>query len=288
MSNEEFGPSPTAPSTLSSDAPSAAASAVPSDLVEAALRAARKRGAAVADVPMQAIAQEAGVSRSTLLRRLGGVRHALDEAVRAAGVDPGGQKPVRERAVEAGAALISSDGLAALSLERVAAAAECSVHSLYAVFGSRDGMTQAIFERYGPFVNIETILATHPGDLRSTVRRVYAHLAEVVALEPRVLPAILAEVLARPGDEATQALASHMVPRLYASIGEWLSAEVAAGRVRDLPLIALIHQMSNPLLMHLLLRPALELVPDLKLPSVEEMCEAFAEAFVHAVELPGP
>jgi hypothetical protein len=34
------------------------------------------------------------MSRSTLLRRLGDSRAALDEAVRAAGVDPGGQ-PVR-------------------------------------------------------------------------------------------------------------------------------------------------------------------------------------------------
>lgn len=270
VSNEEFQPP----------------CAVPPDLVEAALRAARTRKAAVADVSMQAIAQEAGISRSTLLRRLGGARHALDEAVRAAGVDPGGQKPVRERAVEAGAALISSDGLAALSLERIAAAAGCSVHSLYAAFGGRDEVVQAIFERYGPFVNIEAILATRHEGLKSTVRAIYAHLADVVGREPRVLPAILAEVLARPGSDATRALARHMVPRLYSSIGEWLASEVAAGRIRDMPLIALIHQMSNPLLMHLLLRPALELVPDLQLPSVEEMCDSFAEAFVQAVGLP--
>ncbi|MEC3891137.1 hypothetical protein [Nocardiopsis sp. LDBS1602] len=35
------------------------------------------------------VAQEEGISRSTLLRRLGGPRGSLDEAVRAWGVDPG-------------------------------------------------------------------------------------------------------------------------------------------------------------------------------------------------------
>ncbi|MZE70351.1 TetR/AcrR family transcriptional regulator, partial [Streptomyces sp. SID5789] len=41
------------------------------ELVQAALRAARTHDMAVGDVSMQAIAQEAGISRSTLLRRLG-------------------------------------------------------------------------------------------------------------------------------------------------------------------------------------------------------------------------
>lgn len=71
----------------------AADEVVPSELVEAALRAAEKLAKDVADVPVVAIAAEAGMSRSTLLRRLGGSRAALDAAVRAAGVDPGGQPP---------------------------------------------------------------------------------------------------------------------------------------------------------------------------------------------------
>lgn len=72
------------------------------DLVAAAVRVAEQSGKDVADVPLKAIAQAAGVSRSTLVRRLNGSRLALDEAVRAAGIDPGG-RPVRVRAIEAGA-----------------------------------------------------------------------------------------------------------------------------------------------------------------------------------------
>ncbi|HWS92151.1 MAG TPA: hypothetical protein VN306_06530, partial [Mycobacterium sp.] len=56
---------------------------VTDDLVQAALRAARALGKDVADVPVIAIAREAGLSRSTLIRRLGGTRAALDAAVRA-------------------------------------------------------------------------------------------------------------------------------------------------------------------------------------------------------------
>lgn len=63
------------------------------EVVAAALRAAERLGKGVADVPVAMIATEAGISRSTLLRRFGGSRTALNEAVRAAGVDPGGLPP---------------------------------------------------------------------------------------------------------------------------------------------------------------------------------------------------
>jgi AraC-like DNA-binding protein len=52
--------------------------AVPWDLVAAAIRAAERCGKDVADVPLSTIAQVAGISRSTLARRLQGSRRALD------------------------------------------------------------------------------------------------------------------------------------------------------------------------------------------------------------------
>src|SRR5262245_5173935 len=81
-------------------------------LVDAAMEAADELGRDIADVPITAIARHAGISRSTLLRRLGGSRTALDDAVRARGVDPGGIPPVRVRALDAAAALIAQNGLA--------------------------------------------------------------------------------------------------------------------------------------------------------------------------------
>src|ERR1700735_1482680 len=170
---------------------------VPADVVQAALRAAESLGKDVADVPLVAIAREAGMSRSTLVRRLNGTRQPLDDAVRAAGVEPGGRPPVRERAVQAAASLISDRGLATVTLEAVAARADCSVHSLYAVFGGRDELLRTVFDRYSPILDLDEAISYPHAELGETVHRVYQLLTEAFSREPRVTPAMLAEALAR-------------------------------------------------------------------------------------------
>ena len=189
-------------------------------------------GRDVADVPLIAIAREAGMSRSTLVRRLNGSRQPLDDAVRAAGVEPGGRPPVRERAVQGAAALISDRGLAAVTLEAVAAQADCSVHSLYAVFGGRDELLRNVFDRYGPILELDEAISDPHADLAETVHRIYRLLAEAFSREPRVAPAMLAEGLARPTSPAAQALLQYHVPRMLAGVGQWLAGEITAGRIR--------------------------------------------------------
>ena len=121
-----------------------------------------------------------GCPRSTLLRQLGGSRRALDDAVRDSGVDPGGRPPVRLRAVAAAAALISAGGVDAATFEAVAAEADCSVHSLYAVFGSRDALLYAVYDRYIPAVDLEDA-TSGPSGLPETVRAIYRSIAEALS-----------------------------------------------------------------------------------------------------------
>ncbi|WP_026122361.1 TetR/AcrR family transcriptional regulator [Nocardiopsis halotolerans] len=256
---------------------------VPADLVSAALRASDNLGKDVADVSLVAIADEAGVSRSTLLRRVGGSRRALDEAVRASGVDPGGQRPVRERAVESAARLISEQGLAATTLEAVAASAGCSVHSLYAAFGGRDELLRAVFERYTPILDVEEALAAPEEDLSSRVHGIYRMLGTRLSREPRVLPAVLADVFARPEGPTVDLLARFFFPRMLAGVGGWLAGEVAAGRIRDLPVPLLIQQLISPVALHFMMRPALGRVPGIEFPDAEEVYTTFADAFLRAV-----
>ena len=148
---------------------------------------AERSGKDVADVPLATIAQAAGMSRSTLVRRLKGSRQALDEAVRATGVDPGG-RPVRVRAIEAGARLVSDRGLATVTLEAVAEAADCSVHSLYAIFGTRDELFAAIYERYSPLRDVLRLSADPSAPLDHTVAEFYRMVAATLTREPRSLP----------------------------------------------------------------------------------------------------
>jgi AcrR family transcriptional regulator len=256
---------------------------VPNEVVDAALRAAEHLGRDVADVPLIAIAREAGMSRSTLVRRLNGSRQLLDDAVRAAGVEPGGRPPVRERAVQATASLISDRGLAAVTLEAVAAQADCSVHSLYAVFGGRDELMRAVFDRYSPILDLDEAISEPDAEFGETVHRIYRLLAEALSREPRVAPAMLAEGLARPTEPAVVALLQYHVPRMLAGVGQWLAGEVTAGRVRDLPLPLLIQQMLAPIAIHTMVRPAAVNIPEIELPNLDQACVVFADNFLRAV-----
>ncbi|MFK0230802.1 TetR/AcrR family transcriptional regulator [Streptomyces sp. NPDC090303] len=242
----------------------------------------------MAEVPLFAVAEEAGISRSTLLRRLGGTRTALDEAVRETGVDPGGQKPVRERAVEATAQLLSAEGLGAVTLERVADGAQCSVHSLYAAFGGRDSLLAAVYEQFSPDLDVDAVLAGPQRNLEDTVRAVFRIVADSFQREPRVLPAIIADALARPGDPAAQAVYHKALSHMLENIAGWIASEIAAGRLRDLPLLPLVQQMLGPVFSYFLLRPVYEQIGSASLPTLEDAIETFTESFLRAAAIPPP
>lgn len=252
---------------------------VPADLVQAALRAAQMLGKDVADVPVVAIATEAGISRSTLLRRLGGTRTTLDDAVRAAGHDPGGLPPVRVRALDAAADLISQSGLAAATLDAIATRAECSVFSLRWAFGGRDQLMRAVFERHSPILDIEEFLAGADGDFRSTVRGLYRTLAAALSREPRVAPAMFAEAFSRPGSPAVQSLLSYTGPRILSVLGQWFDREIQDGNIREEPPVVLVQQLLGPMMFHMFTRPALPK----PVPTIDQVCEFFADNFIQAV-----
>lgn len=263
-------------------------STVPSEVIHATLRSAEQLGRDVADVPIVMIAHALGVSRSTLLRRLGGSRQALDDAVRDLGVDPGGRPPVRSRAIDAGAALIGASGVASATFEAVATRADCSVQSLYVAFGGREALLEAVYDRYIPALDVSVLLGERRSTgIRDTVRTVYRGLVAMCAREPRVLSAVLTETLARPAGPGAGVLIERGALRTVAVLREWLDEEVRAGHIRDLPGHLLVQQFISPVLVHAVMRPGLADFPDVSPPDLEATCDFFADAFLRGVAVQG-
>jgi hypothetical protein len=88
---------------------------------------------------------------------------------------------------------------------------------------------------------------------------------------------------AREQDGPASRIAAARFPSMFRRAAALLMPQVRAGQMRDLPLPLLIQLMAGPLAMHMLLRPTLQAVPGVELPTVDETCEIFADAFLRAV-----
>ena len=199
------------------------------DIVQAATNVARENNQDIADVSLDAIARRAGISRATLYRRIGN-RDRLDEAIRAAGFDPGGRGDVRERAINATAELISVEGLSAYNLEAVATRANCSVQALHSQVGGRDALLTATFERFSPLPRVEEALADRPASLEEGVRRIYTIAFDALSARPLLVAAILSDALGQfRTDPWRQSIkqggrraGSLLMPSSMAGAGRWV------------------------------------------------------------------
>jgi AcrR family transcriptional regulator len=256
-------------------------------IVEATLIEASAQGRDPADVPLEDVARRAGLSRATLYRRIGS-RRALDDAVRAAGVDPGGRPAVRERATEAALTVIVRDGLGAMTLEAVAAQAGCSLPALYDQFGGREGLLTALFERYSPIRRFEALLETPPASLAEGVRGIYAAAFDAATAQPKLAAALIAEALTRPHGPIASQVLGLFAPRALGLVRGWLAAEVAAGRCRPLPIPLLVQLLVGPMFAHVATRDLSERVIGEPPAPREEVIETLTAAYCRAVALPPP
>ena len=99
---------------------------------------------------------------------------------------------------------------------------------------------------------------------------------------------MFAEAFARPASPATQTLLSYKGPRVLAVICQWLTTEIQAGRIRDLPQPLLAEQLLAPIVVHMLLRPGAVNLPGIDLPDIDTVCDVFTDAFLRAASTAPP
>ncbi|MFC4561757.1 hypothetical protein ACFO4E_07795 [Nocardiopsis mangrovi] len=219
------------------------------DVADAAIRAAEREGRAVGALSLAEIAAAAGTSRSTLLRRVGG-REAIDDALRRRGTGP---LTLAERAVEAAGRLIVADGLGNLTLERVAAAAGCTVMSIHNQIGGRDALLIAVFDHHAVLPRFAPLLddpAAAPGQdgaaLRHIAEAVFRRLLDLGLDRSSVATALMTEALARPDSALAGHIRDTYIPHSAAAVDAFLAERLPAELVRAHPPGALLAQFLGP------------------------------------------
>jgi AcrR family transcriptional regulator len=230
------------------------------------------------------IAERAGMSRSTIFRRIRS-RQALEDAVREAGVEPGRRVSVRDRAIAVAAELIVAEGVGALTVEEVARRVGCAVTSVHTQCGGRDGLLGAVFEQHAPLPTVERLFSADPqrfADLASGIRAIYTVIMDLDDRDVGVIEALFAEVLAKPNGPVMRLAGERIVPRIVATIGGWLAGQARAGRCVDLPPSVLLPLFVAPVSVHLIVRRRL-VAAGAPVPDRDGVVDAMTDAFCRAV-----
>lgn len=258
------------------------------EIVAAAIAEAEESGKPIAEVSLERIARRTGISRSTMFRRVRS-RRALDEAVRAAGVDPGRRPGVRDRAIAAAAELVAANGVGALTVEDVARRVGCAVTSVHTQCGGREGLLAAVFERSAPLPVVEDMMSADPArfaEFTDGVRAIYTVVFDALAADVGVMEALVAEALAKPNGAVMGLVREQVLPRINTTIGGWLNTQVQAGRCADLSSSLLLPLLIAPISVHLITRKRL-IAAGQPVPDRHTVIETMTGAFCAAVGFPG-
>jgi AcrR family transcriptional regulator len=197
------------------------------------------------------VARTAGISRATFYRHF----RSRDDLIRELAVDP--DPATRDRVLETALDLVGRHGLAALSMDELAAKAGVSRATVYRLFPGKPALFREVVRAFSPLeAVIETLsrLQDRPPD---EVMPAIA-MAAARSLQGRmgVVRAVFMEVSGH-GPDAAEAVDYVFTRGLTAVIG-YVTAQMVAGRLRQMhPLLAL-QSFIGPILFHLMTRELVE------------------------------
>jgi AcrR family transcriptional regulator len=240
----------------------------------------------IATMSMEQIAAQLGMTRMTLYRRAGSRREIVD-ALAAAGIDVQREPQVRERVIEAVAALLRDRPIGDITLEAIAEEARCSLPAIYDQFGNRQGVLRATFERYSPLVTVERLVSggamSGEPDLERDVRQLYGAIFDQVAPRWPILRAFVAEVLRDPESEVGQLFQEWYAPRAMEAMMPVLIRHIEHGSFRPLPAPLIAQMFVGPFMMHIATRNRLMVALGGNVPDRDATIDAFTGMFCRAV-----
>jgi AcrR family transcriptional regulator len=220
------------------------------------LAVARRRLASGAELSMQAVAAEAGVSRQTVHHYFGGAK-GLRAALAAEGltVDTADDEPTRERLIEAAIRLMSRPGGGVASIEAIAAEAGMTKGAVYHHFKDRGELLRAVARRVSPVDEMREQIAPTV-DLPPREGLIVIARAYYTAMRSRAdLIRNLAANSARD-PELAEVVMSEIVGQGAPLMLGWFALQMNRGRLRPVDPTLVIQALFGPAFMVLILGPA--------------------------------
>ena len=246
------------------------------DASRAQVLAAARRACTDGRAPTMAqFAAAAGVALSTLYR-LFGSRQAL---LREAGCAP--EPSARQRVLDAALDQVGRFGLAALSMDDLAATAGVSRATLYRLFPGKSALFGELIRAFSPWEPVADVIDALPdGRPEVVIPAVAQAIADTMHGRVELLLRIVSELI--QGDPDTAEGMRHGMARGLPDLVEYLSNQMDAGRLRQMHPILAFQLLAGPIVVHLLTRPLAEPLIGFN-TSQSELVDEIVQAWLRAM-----
>jgi AcrR family transcriptional regulator len=228
---------------------------------------------------VEQIAASAGVSKAAFYREFDS-RAALVDALR---LDP--EPATRVRILHAALELVGRGGLAALSMDELAAKAGVSRATLYRLFPGKPALFISLVRAFSPLepVSRKAIeMLDEPPDvvMPELARTVFRVVAGPDAPGLGLMRAVLFEVSSLSPE--AEAAAHDLVTTILGTVGIYVMRQMSEGRLRTMPPFLALQSFIGPIFFHLLTRPLAQRVLGMDMDG-EAAVTTLAESWLRAM-----